>query len=326
MDKSDFKQFLDNEAELSGSDASPDEAEDDIDELEEDEEEQDLPDEDQQRNDNRLLNMRQDLDDDLMNCNQLKRKIFGDRFPGEGEDVEDGEGEEEHDAKESGRQFLDQEAELSGSDASSDEEEEEGDDVIEEDVIDPDLPDEEEQRNEILKVKMRQDLDDDLINFRQIKERIFAEHREGPVRRKNLTLKWMDDDDQDHDNTIKFDSDDDESSEDDGIMPPVKINYRPIRAGEQAVEPDCDDDEDVEEDEFKAMEATQFQGAFGGPAGSILSYVIRDKVTHEKMADQKDKFSGRLRFMKLKGKRFTRKGPVVKTVSEFEKRKWFSKL
>lgn len=192
--------------------------------------------------------------------------------------------------------------------------------------MDPDLPDEEEQRDGILKVKNRQDLDEELHNIKRIKERLFADgelHRDGIVRRNRNRLNWRGEE-EDYDNMISFNSDEETSDEDTGIVAQVKINYVEDIEGNAVA--DDGGGGDGEEDEFESMEATKFEGAFGGPAGSILSYVIRDKATYEKLTESKEVSSSRLSRMRMKRKRFTRKGPIVKTVSDFEKRKLFARL
>lgn len=258
-----------------------------------------------------------------------------------GEDEEEQEEDDDEDEDDgvqiSAAHFIDQEAEVSGSDASADEDEGDDDGQLEEDDVDLDLPDEEDQRNEIIRVKMRQDMDDDMMMEKNIKERIFTDgefHRDGIVRRRQQKLRWRDDDGEQFNNTIKFNSDEEGSDEDDVVLAPVKITFVKIKAGEHGEVVDGAENttdvgqgvEEEEEDEFESVEATRFEGAFGGPAGSILSYVIRDKATHVKMQDQKETVSGRMSFLKMRKKRFTRKGPIVKTVSDFEKRKLFSKL
>lgn len=279
----------------------------------------------------------QQLDDDnatlpSIKLNPQKGWKIQDAFKSKVVNETEEEDEDQYDEVPTGKGFIDDEAELSGSDASSDESEGEDDDKLEENEADKeDLPDEEEQRDDILRLKNRQDMDEDIIKTKQLQEKLFEDgefHREG-TRLNRFAWRKDDSDDERFNNTIRFNSDEEDSEDDDGVLPPTIITYKDIKPSDEGTKDEDNDEENMEGDEideFESIEATRFEGAFGGPAGSILSYVIRDKATHEKMTDQKEVVTGRMGYLKMKRKKFTRKGPIVKTVSEFEKRKWFSKL
>ncbi|XP_073678088.1 claspin [Garra rufa] len=93
-------------------------------------------------------------------------------------------------------QFVDSEAELSGSDVGSEDEDDDGGDEYEEEEIQEDLPSDEELMDQVNKIHMKQILDDDKRKLRLYQERYLADgdlHSDGPGRARRFRWKNIDD-------------------------------------------------------------------------------------------------------------------------------------
>ncbi|XP_061737575.1 claspin-like isoform X1 [Nerophis ophidion] len=93
--------------------------------------------------------------------------------------------------------FVDSEAELSGSEEASDDEDDDGGSEYEEEELLEELPSDEELQDQVNKIHMKQIMDDDKRRLRLYQERYLADgdlHSDGPGRARHFRWKNMDDD------------------------------------------------------------------------------------------------------------------------------------
>ncbi|XP_062890057.1 claspin isoform X2 [Mobula hypostoma] len=144
----------------------------------------------------------------------------------ESEDEEKKEGEEEEDEEEQLAQqikrksklklgdFVEDEAELSGSDVASDEEYDAESDDYEEEEIEEELPSDEELQEQVNKIHMKVLMDDDKRQLRLYQEQYLADgdlHNDGPGRARKF--RWKNIDDSSHVDQFHGDSEDETNEE-----------------------------------------------------------------------------------------------------------------
>ena len=197
--------------------------------------------------------------------------------------------------------FLDNEAELSG-EGSSDEEEGEDDDKLEdnEEADNDDVGDESEQREGIAKIFHKQQADEDKRQLLLYQEKMFEDgdlHMNGKQRQRkfrwrNTEATWIDPHDR---------SSDEEDGEDGGTVPPLRSDEVIIH-----LKKDFPAENQDSGDATSAGKAGHTQReplrtipmpVFGGNAGSILSYIVRDKKTCDILSSVKQSSPSYAKYM-----------------------------
>lgn len=198
------------------------------------------------------------------------------------------------------RKFLEAEAELSGEDESGDEaEDDEENDKYEEDdeAENADVGDEIEQREGIAKIFHRQQADEDKRQVLILQERMFEDgdlHMNGRQRKRvyrwrNVKPVWIGAD---------YNSSDDEDGENDPDPEPqreirgIKLHFKKDFPDLYPEFADQNGDSSATLTEKQAgdsqkrepLKLTPFNPIFGGPAGTMDSYLMKDKVRCEALS------------------------------------------
>ncbi|KAG8451421.1 hypothetical protein GDO86_003579 [Hymenochirus boettgeri] len=152
--------------------------------------------------------------------------------------------------------FMEDEAELSGSDIGSEDDYEEEDDEYEEEALDEDLPSDEELQDQVNKIHMKVTMDEDQRQLRLYQERYLADgdlHSDGPGRTRKFRWKHLDDASQL--DMFRRDSEMDENDGDNEEVEETELKWRKERfereqwLREQSQSgPDNNQEEDIGED------------------------------------------------------------------------------
>ncbi|XP_071992939.1 claspin isoform X1 [Engystomops pustulosus] len=141
----------------------------------------------------------------LLPCDETDSEKEGEEEDDDDDDdiKEDEDDEEEEILRKQGRKrklklqdFMEDEAELSGSDIGSGDEDEGEDDEYEEEAIDEELPSDEELQDQVNKIHMKVTMDEDKRRLRLYQERYLADgdlHSDGPGRMRKFRWKNIDD-------------------------------------------------------------------------------------------------------------------------------------